>query len=276
MTKRILLLAAVLLAAGACAAWAAPGGDIPCLQCHDDVAKAFLKGPHGTSIVPKYPQFADIPCKACHGSLDAHLKEPSKENIAMPTEATCRTCHESRYGGRSLATPGHQRDGVTCIDCHGIEDCPTHPKIAARPQDKTCAKCHAGVAAKFDLPFAHRLGEGKPFSCLSCHSPHGTGEIGRLAMTRNGGVCIACHTEKAGPFVYPHPPREVDGCVACHDPHGSPNPRQLVRYRVADLCLECHTSVPAFHNLSNPRYQPCQRCHVAVHGSNRNPNLFDE
>jgi DmsE family decaheme c-type cytochrome len=275
MAKRTLLLAAALLAAGACAAWAASGGDSPCLQCHDDVAKAFAKGPHGAAMAARSPEILDRACAGCHGPAEKHLEDPSKANVSMPGDAACLACHAPAGGKLSLASPGHARDGVGCLDCHASGHGAAQAKLLKGSPESLCGSCHAAVAAKFRLPFAHRRGE-KPFSCLSCHAPHGTGEVGRLSMTRSGGVCIACHTEKAGPFVYPHPPREVDGCIACHDPHGSPNPRQLVRYRVADLCIECHTSVPSFHNLSNPRYQPCQRCHVAVHGSNRNPNLFDE
>jgi hypothetical protein len=50
----------------------------------------------------------------------------------------------------------------------------------------------------------------------------------------------------------------------------------LTRYRVMDLCLECHTGVPAFHNISQPKFQVCTTCHMAVHGSNHDPNLKDE
>ena len=42
------------------------------------------------------------------------------------------------------------------------------------------------------------------------------------------------------------------------------------------LCLECHSDVPSFHDVSRPRYQNCQNCHAAVHGSNRDPRLFEE
>jgi len=95
-------------------------------------------------------------------------------------------------------------------------------------------------------------------------------------MIGSGGVCLDCHAEKTGPFVYPHPPQQVNGCINCHVPHGSPNPKLLTRHRVAALCLECHTDVPSFHDVSRPRYQSCQNCHAAVHGSNRDPRLMKE
>jgi len=76
--------------------------------------------------------------------------------------------------------------------------------------------------------------------------------------------------------VYPHPPMAVNGCIACHTPHGSPNPFQLNRASVSQLCLECHTNTPTFHDLSKPAYRACVSCHAAVHGSQRDRNLFQE
>src|SRR5262249_7444200 len=103
--------------------------------------------------------------------------------------------------------------------------------------------------------------------------------------TTNAGEapCVACHVEKRGPFVFPHGGKEIADCTACHESHGSTNPRQLKRGTVAQLCIECHSPIgtgtigsqpPAFHNLSSPRYQNCTTCHVAVHGSNRDPQLL--
>ena len=275
MKTRYLLLTAAALALGAGMAWAA-SGDSPCLQCHEDTVKAFAKGPHGSAMAARSQEIAARACVACHGPGDAHMDDPKKDNIAKPGDAACLSCHPQAKGGMALATPGHARNGIACLDCHASGHGPTQAKLLKAAPEVLCAKCHATEANKFNLPFAHRRGASKPFSCLECHSLHGTGETGRLARLRNGGTCIKCHTENAGPFVFPHPPREVNGCIACHEPHGTSNPRLLTRYRVADLCLECHTNVASFHKLTNAKYQACQRCHVAVHGSNRNPHFFNE
>jgi nitrate reductase cytochrome c-type subunit len=49
------------------------------------------------------------------------------------------------------------------------------------------------------------------------------------------------------------------------------------------VCIECHSPItggtlgsqpPSFHNLTSPRYQNCTTCHVAIHGSNRDPQLL--
>lgn len=249
-----------------------------CAMCHDEVASAFQAGPHGRAMAAASPKILARSCVTCHRPSPEHVDDPSPENVhRTPPVGACASCHQDRAGGMELATPGHPRNGVSCLDCHasGHNDPGTPHMLRAAPSS-LCAGCHQLEAARFQQPYAHREGASRSFSCLECHSIHGGGETGRTALLGNGGVCIRCHTEKAGPFIYPHPPREVDGCVTCHDPHGSQNPRQLRRRSVADLCLECHPGIGAFHDLSQARYRACQTCHTAVHGSNRDPRLLGE
>ena len=269
---------------GLAALLAAPGAraDEPvtletCATCHDDVAAAFKAGPHGRAMAKVSEKILDRACATCHGPAAAHVDDPSTENIDRhPGRDACVQCHADRAAGLELTTPAHSRNGVGCLDCHqsGHQAAVADHMLKAEPT-KLCGSCHQAEAASFNLPFAHREGADKPFACTQCHDPHGMSDRGRLQMLSNGGVCIKCHTAKAGPFVYPHPPREVDGCVACHDPHGSMNPRQLTRRSVTDLCLECHADVPEFHDLTQARYRACQRCHQGIHGSNRDPRLFE-
>jgi predicted CXXCH cytochrome family protein len=70
--------------------------------------------------------------------------------------------------------------------------------------------------------------------------------------------------------------------MTCHEPHASNNMHRLKRATVSQLCLECHSPItggtlgsqpPSFHNLLTARYQNCTTCHVAIHGSNRSPQL---
>ncbi|HEV8432018.1 MAG TPA: cytochrome c3 family protein, partial [Thermoanaerobaculia bacterium] len=118
-----------------------------------------------------------------------------------------------------------------------------------------------------------------------CHEPHGKG-LGRdmIRVTRSGELpCVSCHTEKRGPFVFQHGSVALGDCLTCHEAHGSSNPKRLIRANVYQLCLECHSNTPtnvlgsqppSFHNLNNPRYRNCTTCHTAIHGSNRDPQLF--
>lgn len=249
-----------------------------CAMCHDEVAADFEAGPHGRVMKAASPEILARSCAACHQPSAEHFDDPSPENVhRIPPAGSCASCHADRLGGMELSTPGHPRNGISCLDCHDSgHRVESEEHMLRLPPQRLCAGCHQMEASSFQQPYAHREEAGRPFSCLNCHSIHGENEKGRASLLDNGGVCVRCHTAKAGPFIYPHPPREVDACLSCHEPHGSENPRQLRRRSVADLCMECHPGIPAFHDLSNARYRKCMSCHAAVHGSNRDPRLLGE
>lgn len=256
-----------------------------CGFCHDQ-AETFAEGPHGRAMAAVDPEILERSCAACHQPSVEHPEDPTTDNVSrMPDSSSCAGsgCHAASLGGMSLIIPAHSRHDLACLDCHvsghgddtpGARQ-PGAARLLVSEPLQLCGGCHTAQANAANLPFAHRDG-AEPFSCIRCHSPHATTRVGRLAFGGNGGPCLDCHTEKAGPFVFPHPPREVDGCLACHEPHGSTNPRLLTRRNVLNLCLECHSNVPAFHDVTQPRFRACQSCHFAVHGSNREPALFDE
>jgi len=248
-----------------------------CEMCHDELAASFVGGPHGRAMQRVDAEILARSCVTCHEATAEHVDDPSADNVRrQPGEAACIACHQASANGMGLATPAHTRHSVGCRACHGAGHEPSDADhLLLAPSHEMCANCHQAQASRFALPYAHRNGS-EPFDCTACHEIHGLGRLGRLAEWGNGGACVDCHTGKAGPFIFPHPPREVDGCVSCHTPHGSTNPRQLTRHRVLNLCLECHADVPSFHDISRTRYQSCQTCHAAVHGSNRSPQLFDQ
>ena len=247
-----------------------------CATCHEDTVKAFQAGEHGAAMAARSSDMLNKACEGCHGPGAAHVSDPSKTNInRIPKQDACIACHPKAEALMALNLPAHPRNGVLCLDCHtpGHTPAPAKPLLAAAPA-VLCAKCHGDIAAAFKLPFAHRQGD-KPFDCTACHTVHGENRTGRLREWKDG-ACLECHLDKGGPYIYPHPPRNVNGCLQCHTPHGSTNPKMLTRSRVADLCLECHMSVPSFHNISNPKFRACQTCHIAIHGSNHDPNLKDD
>lgn len=246
-----------------------------CAICHDQVAPDFLAGPHGTAMARVDESLARGSCEVCHGAAETHVNEPAADNIVgSPGSEACLSCHRSVAAETAAAVPKHDRRQIECLECHVSGHSPPadEPLLAAAPLD-VCGSCHPQQRAAGRLPYAHRDAEG-PFACTECHAVHGGGPQGRLTAARTEGACVDCHTGKAGPFVFPHAPVEVDGCVACHQPHGSVNPRLLTRRRALSLCLECHAGVPAFHDITSARYRACRSCHVAIHGSNRDPRLF--
>jgi DmsE family decaheme c-type cytochrome len=248
-----------------------------CVVCHDDTVKAFKTGRHSAAMAAKSADLPGQACEHCHGPGAAHADDPSKTNINRDVGSeACLSCHPKAGSSMALNLPAHARSNIACRDCHnaGHGNVSAQPLLLAEPRIM-CARCHGEIAAAFKMPFTHRKGD-VGFNCTECHTVHGDNRTGRLRQWEKSSACLECHTDKTGPFVYPHPPRSAYGCLECHKPHGSPNPKMLTRSRVQDLCLQCHTGIPSFHKISSPKFQSCQVCHLAVHGSNHDPNLKDE
>jgi DmsE family decaheme c-type cytochrome len=110
--------------------------------------------------------------------------------------------------------------------------------------------------------------------CRDCHNVHDSFPTAAKLTVSQDQICVKCHAEKRGPFVFEHLPVKTEGCTSCHVPHGSNNQRLLTRGNVNNMCMECHgtTMFPTLHNQSN-KYQACTLCHVAIHGSNAS-NIF--
>lgn len=275
-------------AAPAAAAEQAP--TMACGDCHDQ-AKVFNTNPHARGQV-KAGVVPNSVCESCHGSGAAHIEGGGdKTKIVRPTGLagadTCLKCHDTntdkitRHGGGMHANSA----AVNCLTCHSIHSVDAHVlHLLARPQLALCATCHPSQAASFrNKPYAHRLGRGG-MECSSCHEPHGRPGRESLKITRAGELpCLSCHMDKRGPFVFQHDALAAGDCLSCHEQHGSSNPKRLKRANVYQLCLECHSPIsantlgsqpPSFHNISTARYQNCTTCHVAIHGSNRSPQLL--
>ena len=163
--------------------------------------------------------------------------------------------------------PRAQRRRLPRLPRHRPQRAQDRPHADLAPH-KLCAECHLSESGSFQMPYAHRDGT-RPFECTNCHSLHGDNRQGRLAMIGSGGVCLDCHTEKTGPFVYPHPPQQVNGCINCHVPHGSPNPETAdpppgggpvsrVPHRRALVPRREPAAIPVLSELSrrSPRIQP--------------------
>ena len=278
MTARSVLAATFVVAFATLAIADEPLTMETCAICHEDESASFAASPHGRAMATVASTVLERSCAQCHNPTAEHIDDPSPDNVRRAPDTTaCVSCHPASLATMEVTNPAHTRFGVACADCHsaGHTTGPGADHLLAEEPFTLCASCHQSVAGQFKLPYAHRDGT-RNFDCTNCHSMHGQNRQGQLTLLSKSGACVDCHIEKTGPFVFPHPPKELDGCVACHHPHGTTNPRQLRRRNVAQLCIECHAGVPAFHNLSQARYQACQTCHVAVHGSNRDPRLLDE
>ncbi len=281
------VLALLLVAAVAAVAPAEEAETPPCADCHDEVAAAFARTPHGLSSKA-------VSCVSCHSGGAQHVEAGGDASlIGTPAGAAgatvCASCHgSSLHRGWGGATPAHAEGGVHCTDCHGVHQAAARPRALLRQEPEAlCASCHPAEVGDFMRPYGHRL-DRAGLQCVSCHDPHAGSGTDSLRVDRSGdGPCVSCHAEKRGPFVFPHPGDGAgdgaDGCLRCHQAHGSSNPMQLTRARVDQLCLECHSPLggdtlgsqpPSLHDLRSPRYRNCTVCHVAVHGSQSSPALL--
>lgn len=294
MTSRAIGRLALLLVLALLPGWTAVGAQqqapaMSCGDCHDQIAGKFTRNPHAGSV--KEGVVDNATCEACHGDGSAHMESGGeKDRITVPAgrsgaDGTCLTCHDSITNRRSHRSSVHANSAaVTCLSCHSIHKSEDRPALVAKSDEELCATCHSTQTSSFrSKPFAHRLGHGG-MGCISCHEPHGRAGRSNIRTASSGEMaCATCHRDKHGPFVFEHGAIAAGDCTSCHEPHGSPNAHQLKRATVAQLCLECHSPTavatagsqpPSFHNISNPRFQNCTTCHVAVHGSNRSPQLL--
>jgi len=261
-----------------------------CSDCHDQ-AKAFVNNPHARGKTQK-GEVPNLVCTPCHGDGTLHMDAGGeKEKITKPMgrcgAETCLECHDKTTKCVSMHAGKHANsETVNCLSCHSIHSSELRARsLLAKKELDLCAGCHQTQAASFrNKPYGHRIGRGG-MECSTCHQPHGSTNAGCevAKLTKSGeAICVSCHADKKGPYVFPHGAVSIGGCLSCHEAHGSNNPKRLKRATVYQLCLECHSPLvggtfgsqpPSFHNLLTARYQHCTTCHVAIHGSNRSPQL---
>ena len=75
-------------------------------------------------------------------------------------------------------------------------------------------------------------------TCSSCHDPHDGSKPKMIKADWTNELCLQCHTEKRGPFLWEHAPVR-ENCLNCHNPHGSNHDKLLVSQQPW-LCQRCH------------------------------------
>jgi len=287
-----LAAATLLLCASAVAAPAEPRtyvGRQKCAMCHQQHAQWLPQSVHAGVRLPNQEADGPVGCEACHGPGSEHIKAYTAETIqgfrdttpAAERSAPCLNCHEQLQPGElNFRHSDHSLNQVACTDCHasgGSEKFHTM-KVAdqgmADGQPQLCLSCHASQEIDFRMPSHHPVLEGY-MDCTSCHQQHGGFTLRQIRTRGVAPICVNCHEDNQGPFVFEHPPGRAGGCQACLQPHGSPNNKLLNRPQVRFLCLECHPDTPTFHDLTQSKYQNCTLCHSQIHGSNLNRRFFE-
>ena len=254
------------------------GGDT-CNACHDEVYKGFQASPHWITTQETKTTQGAHGCESCHGPGSAHVEgggDKSKIFTFVGAKSDeinkrCLSCHEAKPEQRDFLRSVHSDNGVSCTSCHSVHHSKREYLLLSK-QPTLCYSCHAEQKADFQKTFRHRVDEGL-IKCTDCHNPHGAQRDRQVRSAPNQDlVCLKCHADKRGPFVFEHEPVRVEGCMACHTPHSSVYPRMLLTARVDTLCLQCHEQIPQGPH-TNPRVQTCIMCHAAIHGSNVSTTL---
>ena len=116
--------------------------------------------------------------------------------------------------------------------------------------------------------------------CESCHDPHDGSTPKMIKADWANELCLQCHQEKRGPFLWEHAPVR-ENCLNCHNPHGSNHDKLLVA-KQPYLCQRCHLNTRhpgSFYDgtvagnsvgsASNRAVEgACKNCHQSVHGGN--------
>ncbi len=268
-------------------------GSETCIDCHDEEGDFCAHSPHAVERTLAVPGSGVSACEACHGPGSLHVDEEG-DGFILGIEALgalgeagrvdmCTQCHTSHR--LDWLDGPHAGVGIACSECHADQvhfGGSTTPAAHYRNRSEFCLQCHAVQSSDFRLPFRHRVLEGE-IACDDCHDPH----AGFAAAGWNGlnEVCLGCHTEMAGPFVFEHEGVAGEDCVGCHRPHGSMHDK-LLSTDSSTLCLQCHFEstfdpIDAWSLGDAPHggflggEARCYDCHTEIHGSNVSPAFRD-
>ncbi len=240
--------------------------DFTCTDCHYD-SRLKLQGQHDR---------ASLTCEACHSDSTAHLADPSQspgfvfKGADDRGDESCLTCHNKGEQTHWSAS-AHRSGDVACTDCHEVHT--NHDPMSKKSTaQQACLACHTTIKSTLHQRSRHPIKELKT-ACTDCHASHGSvSSSGELTTSSSRQLCLECHKEKTGPYLFEHEPVTED-CGLCHKPHGSQHP-SLLTSRSPFLCQQCHMAsdhpgqIPRGVNSQNLASHGCLNCHGAVHGSN--------
>ncbi len=268
------------------------GDSKECLLCHQEYIDTFGRTKHAKVFQAKYGKELGGTCEKCHGPLSAHLNGATREERyaavvsfkKIPTETKNKICLQCHEKGLTMHWAGstHDRNGLSCSDCHYVMDKKSRQKLYIdEDPKKACFQCHQGIRAKMMKTSHMPIREGK-LECASCHNPHGGPGPSLLKGTTINDTCYNCHQEKRAPVIWEHAPVR-ENCANCHDAHGS-NFDKLLKVRMPYLCQQCHSG--NFHpstmydggkvvsSAQFMRGKSCVNCHSLIHGSNHPSGSF--
>ena len=254
-----------------------------CLNCHEDELIRFNRTYHAAE---------EESCYSCHkgAATDEHNRAqlagrtdaPGPAITALPTDEAngiCLSCHETEHHPMWEGS-AHERRGLKCIGCHAVHTFESETQQLKEADAATvCYQCHQQIRAQMLRTSHHPVREGL-MGCESCHNPHDGSTPKMINADWTNELCLQCHTEKRGPFLWEHAPVRED-CLNCHNPHGS-NHDKMLRAKLPYLCQRCHLNTrhpgtlydgnnagTTIAGASNRAIEhACKNCHQNIHGGN--------
>jgi predicted CXXCH cytochrome family protein len=151
-----------------------PVGTGDCTICHD---------PHGSGS--EFQLWADGKgklCVVCHEEMKKYLDTGQKNFMVhgIMNAQGCGACHNPHASNHRFQLIGEIND--LCVNCH--------ISLAGKTQGHPVQ--NHPLKGKSDPRRA-----GFPFTCTSCHNPHGSAyKYLLIGDVRSGRVCVKCHSEK--------------------------------------------------------------------------------
>jgi DmsE family decaheme c-type cytochrome len=258
-----------------------------CRGCHQQKYDSFLKSTHAKAAIPGNPANRQS-CESCHGPGLAHVQKGGGRGTGMIAfgrktdpqvkQARCLFCHQDSRVVPFWDLSKHKVNGVSCSDCHsGHSGTKNNLKMT---EPALCLTCHASIRAQANKQSHHPVKEGL-MKCSQCHDQHGGSGAKMIKADTVNELCVKCHADKRGPFLWEHPP-VAENCLNCHVPHGS-NHGKLLSSKPPLLCQGCHDAAQhpgtiytkfetfpgsAASGKNRLIARSCLNCHTNIHGSN--------
>ena len=255
-------------------------GSDTCLGCHCDKQEWWAESAHSLPDMDEKARDGYKGCEGCHGPGSNHMGRLAGIGVfdvatVEEADAMCFKCHRDEMFEPDYWKTIHPLAGVACSTCHNPHDV-TNEYNLTKPANELCISCHETKRADFNRMSHHPVDLKDPrtgMRCAECHDPHGAGG-GRMLKEPLEELCISCHVDKGGPYVYSHPgydPAMGRGCQTCHTHHGSNTPN-LLMMNGRGVCIQCHTD-----RATHMSGQTCWTtgCHTEHHGSNSNFFFFN-
>ncbi len=240
-----------------------------CEHCHRAEVLEFEKTPHSQIKLPAGNPVAS--CAICHGPEAAHVvaEEAAAGDVAKmeagaklifsfhgnPKENAerCLACHSTSIHQQDFSESAHFLHGVSCNECHSMH----LVRAIEHPNAPTPTMAEAAFYEVPKLPIEQRwLHE----SLLKKSQP---------------ALCYQCHGDVRAQFAMPFHHRVPEGlmnCTSCHTPHGAITTEHQLNQPGFQTCIKCHIEVagPFVYEHAAVKIEGCVACHNP-HGS---PNHF--